>query len=164
VGAYASDASAAAEYARQLAAGLAGRLPPPDISRRDLRRRDWWTGPELYLVIDDYDLVNMPGTESPIAPLVSYIPHAREIGFHIVLSRRSGGMARALSSDPVISRIREAGAAALILSSDPREGALFGDQRGAEMPPGRGVLVRRGRERELVQVLLNDDYAEEAGV
>jgi S-DNA-T family DNA segregation ATPase FtsK/SpoIIIE len=66
-------------------------------------------------------------------------------------------MSRALSSDPVLTRIRDLGTAALMLSSDPREGALFGDQRGLELPPGRGVLARRGREAELVQVLVSDD-------
>lgn len=70
-------------------------------------------------------------------------------------------MARAVVSDPLITRVRELGAAALVLSSDPREGILFGDQRGAELPPGRGVLVRRRRQSELVQVLIGDDLPEE---
>jgi S-DNA-T family DNA segregation ATPase FtsK/SpoIIIE len=161
IGAYASDAEAAQEYSEQLAAKLAERLPPRDISPRDLRRRNWWTGPEFYLVVDDYDMAAVPGRPSPLQPLIDYIPHGKEIGFHIVLTRRSGGMARALTTDPVISRIRELGSAALILSSDAREGALFGDQRGAEMPPGRGVLVRRRQEKELVQVLIGDDLIEE---
>lgn len=161
IGAYASDAEAAREYSEQLAAKLAERLPPRDISPRDLRRRDWWTGPDFYLVVDDYDMVALPGHPSPLEPLIGYIPHGREIGFHIVLARRSGGMARALTADPVISRIRELGTAALILSSDTREGILFGDQRGAELPPGRGVLVRRRQEKELVQVLIGDDAIDE---
>jgi DNA segregation ATPase FtsK/SpoIIIE, S-DNA-T family len=27
------------------------------ISARELRDRTWWTGPDLYLVADDYDLL-----------------------------------------------------------------------------------------------------------
>ncbi|HYZ55276.1 MAG TPA: type VII secretion protein EccCa [Streptosporangiaceae bacterium] len=161
IGAYAGDAEATQAYSEQLAAKLAERLPPRDISPRDLRRRNWWTGPEFYLVVDDYDMVAVPGRPSPLQPLIDYIPHSREIGLHIVVARRSGGMARALTTDPVISRIRELGSAALILSSDAREGVLFGDQRGAEMPPGRGVLVRRRQEKALVQVLIGDDLLEE---
>jgi DNA segregation ATPase FtsK/SpoIIIE, S-DNA-T family len=157
IGAYASDDHAAGTYAGQLAETLAGRLPPPEISAADLRRRSWWTGPELYLVIDDYDLLAAPGRMSPVEQLVSYLAHGRDVGFHVVLARRSGGMSRVLASDPVLARIRDMGTAALMLSSDPREGALFGDQRGFELPPGRGVLVRRGREAELVQVLMSDD-------
>jgi S-DNA-T family DNA segregation ATPase FtsK/SpoIIIE len=161
IGGYASDANAAGQYAEQLAAKLAARLPPPDISPRDLRKRNWWRGPELYLVIDDYDMVAMPGRHPPLQPLIDYIPHAREIGFHIVFSRRSGGLARALVSDPMISRVRDLGASVLMLSSDPREGVLFGDQRGVEMPPGRGVLLRRGKEKEIIQVLIDDELLEE---
>jgi S-DNA-T family DNA segregation ATPase FtsK/SpoIIIE len=159
IGAYASDEQAAGVYAGQLAETLAGRLPPHDISAADLRRRDWWTGPELYLVIDDYDLLAAPGRTSPLDQLAGHIAYGRDIGFHIVVARRSSGMSRVLSSDPVITRIRDMGTAALMLSSDPREGTLFGDQRGFELPPGRGILVRRGQAAELVQVLLTDEPA-----
>jgi S-DNA-T family DNA segregation ATPase FtsK/SpoIIIE len=159
VGAYAGDAVTAHAYAEQLAATLAGRMPPPGISPRALRERSWWTGPELYLVVDDYDLVT--GVQSPLQPVVGYIPHGRETGFHVVLTRRSGGIARALMTDPVISRIRELGAVSLLLSSDPREGVIVGGVRGADLPPGRGILVRRRQDNELVQVIMDDDGLQE---
>jgi DNA segregation ATPase FtsK/SpoIIIE, S-DNA-T family len=56
----------------------------------------------------------------------------------------------------VVSRIRDLGAVTLVLSADPREGVIAGDVRGAERPPGRGVLVRRRAANEVVQVLLSD--------
>ena len=150
-----------ADYAEQLALVLAERLPPAYASPRRLRQRDWWSGPEFYLVVDDYDMVAGSGRDSPLQPVIEYLPHAREIGRHVVVTRRSGGIARALAADPLISRIRELGATGLILSSDPREGVLLGDQRGAEMPPGRGYLIRRRQGKELIQVLLSDEYPEE---
>jgi S-DNA-T family DNA segregation ATPase FtsK/SpoIIIE len=155
MGAYAGDASAARAYAGQLAATLEGRLPPAGISTRELRERAWWTGPELYLVVDDYDLV--ASAQSPLQPLVDYLAQGREIGFHVVLARRSGGIARALLFDPVISRIRELGAASLLLSADSREGVIVGGVRGADLLPGRGILVRRRQDNELVQVVMDDD-------
>jgi DNA segregation ATPase FtsK/SpoIIIE, S-DNA-T family len=161
VGAYAGDAHATGEYAGQLAATLAGRLPPPDISPKELRRRSWWSGPELYLVIDDYDIVGSNATSLPLRPLIDLIAYGAEIGFHVVVARRSGGFGRAMMTDPLISRVREVGAAGLLLSSDPREGVLIGSQRGAERPPGRGVLVRRSHPDELVQVLVSDPDSEE---
>ncbi len=33
------------------------RLPGPDVTPQQLRDRSWWTGPELYVLVDDYDLV-----------------------------------------------------------------------------------------------------------
>jgi DNA segregation ATPase FtsK/SpoIIIE, S-DNA-T family len=109
-------------------------------------------------VIDDYDLAE--GASSPLRPLLDYLPSGREIGFHVVVTRKSGGIARALLTDPVISRIRELGAVSLVLSADAREGAIAGGVRGTDLPPGRGVLVRRRTDNEMVQVLLSDEPVE----
>jgi S-DNA-T family DNA segregation ATPase FtsK/SpoIIIE len=106
--------------------------------------------------VDDYDLVAGART-SPLQPLLEYAAQGRETGFHIVVARRSGGISRALMTDPLITRVRELGAAGLLLSSDPREGVLVGSRRGAPMPPGRGVLVRRQEGDLLVQIAVGDD-------
>jgi len=154
VGAYAGDARTAGAYATQLAETLAGRVPPPGISARELRDRAWWSGPELYLVVDDYDLVE--GPSSPLRPLFDYLSSGRETGFHAVVARRSGGIARALAADAAVSRMRDLGAVTLVLSADSREGVIAGNVRGADQPPGRGVLIRRRVPNEVVQVLLSD--------
>jgi DNA segregation ATPase FtsK/SpoIIIE, S-DNA-T family len=60
-------------------------------------------------------------------------------------------------TDPVISRIRELGAVSPVLSADPREGVIAGGVRGSSLPPGRGVLVRRRADNEMIQVLLRDE-------
>jgi S-DNA-T family DNA segregation ATPase FtsK/SpoIIIE len=151
VGAYAGDASAAREYTSQLAAKLAERMPPPGLSSSELQARTWWTGPELYLVADDYDLA-ATGQTGPLAPLIDYIPQAREIGLHVILARRVSGMSRALTSDPLLTRIRDLGTAGLILSGDAREGILLGTERAALRPPGRGMLIRRRQPPVLIQV------------
>jgi S-DNA-T family DNA segregation ATPase FtsK/SpoIIIE len=68
IGAHAGDARTASAYAQQLAEVLAGRVPLAGISPRELEDRAWWTGPELYLVVDDYDLAE--GASSPLRPLL----------------------------------------------------------------------------------------------
>ena len=40
-----------------LAEKLKERLPPSDITQQQLKERSWWSGPDLYVLIDDYDLV-----------------------------------------------------------------------------------------------------------
>jgi S-DNA-T family DNA segregation ATPase FtsK/SpoIIIE len=157
IGAQAGDAQLTAAYVAQLEEKLKERLPPPDISPQDLRRRNWWTGPELYLVVDDYDLVTGASSRGPLAPLADYLTQSRELGFHLMVARRVGGISRALMSDPVISRMRELGSPGLVLSGDHREGVLLGDQRAVQRPPGRGVLVRRGKPAEVVQTVLDED-------
>ncbi|MFB9831714.1 type VII secretion protein EccCa [Actinoallomurus acaciae] len=157
VGAHAGDAAYASAYVEQVIGKLQERLPPPGISSRDLRERNWWTGPDLYLVVDDYDLVAGTASRGPLAPLAEYLTQARELGFHLVLARRVGGSARALMSDPVLSRLTELGSPGLVLSGEPREGVLIGDQRAARRPPGRGALVRRGAPVRLIQTVLDED-------
>lgn len=146
----------AAAYVEQLTAKLSERMPPPGISSRELRLRDWWSGPELYAVVDDYDLVSgQAGQRGPLAPLADYLTHAADIGFHLVIARRVTGAGRALLSDPLISRMQEFGTGGLILSGDPREGVLIGDQRAARRPAGRGTLVGRRIQPAIVQTVLD---------
>jgi len=136
VGAYAGDANAARLYVEQVAARLAERLPPPDTTMEQLRDSSWWTGPEFYVVVDDYDLVGGSGRTSPLTPLVDYLPQAREIGLHVVVARRVAGLSRSQMREQLLSRVRELGTAGLVLSGDPREGVVLGDER-AGPPPSR---------------------------
>ena len=159
IGAYAGDAYAAEVYAGELGERLAERLPPTDISARELRDRSWWTGPELYLVVDDMDMVGGGGT-SPLAPLVPFLPQAREVGFHVVAAHRSAGASRTLMSSSLLGKVVELGTDGLLLSGEPREGVLLGGVRPAAQPPGRGVLVRRGRPPVVMQVALDPNDAQ----
>jgi S-DNA-T family DNA segregation ATPase FtsK/SpoIIIE len=126
------------------------RLPGPDVTARELRERSWWTGPELFVLVDDYDLV-VSGPTNPLTPLVEYLPQARDIGLHLVLTRRSGGAGRALY-EPVIQRLRELSAPGMVMSGSPEEGALIGNVKPVPLPPGRGRLITRREGTRLVQV------------
>ncbi|MFG2525141.1 type VII secretion protein EccCa [Streptomyces sp. NPDC048527] len=154
VGAYAGDANAARVYTEQVTAKLAERLPPPDVTMEQLRDRSWWTGPEFYFVIDDYDLV--AGRTSPLAALTDYLPQAREIGLHVVVARRVTGYSRNQVNEQLLNRLKELGTAGLVLSGEHREGVLIGSERAAQRPPGRGVLVSRNSPPALIQVALDD--------
>jgi S-DNA-T family DNA segregation ATPase FtsK/SpoIIIE len=155
IGAYAGDQHAAEVYAAQLAERLAERRPPSTISARELRSRSWWEGPELYLVVDDLDML-ATGTASPLAALMPFLVQARELGFHLVAAHRSAGAGRALMSSSLVGRVAELGASGLLLSGDPREGAVLGGVRSAPQPPGRGVLVSRGG-TSLIQVAVDPE-------
>ncbi|MCB5906944.1 type VII secretion protein EccCa [Streptomyces pinistramenti] len=156
LGAYAGDSNAATAYAEQVAQKLAERLPPPNVTAAQLRDRSWWEGPELYVVVDDYDLVGN-GRNSPLAPLVDYLPQARELGFHLIAARRVSGFGRTALTEPLLTRARELGAAGLVLSGDPKEGVLISGERAEPRPPGRGVLVRRQSPRTVIQIALTED-------
>jgi DNA segregation ATPase FtsK/SpoIIIE, S-DNA-T family len=150
LGGYAMSSAALGALLPSVLDLLQGRMPPPDASQAQLRARSWWSGPDIYVVVDDYDLVAAPGG-NPLAAIVEYLPYARDLGLHLIMARRSGGAARALF-EPLLASLRDLGCMGLMMSGRPDEGALLGSGRPARLPPGRGVLVTRGGDEQLVQV------------
>ncbi len=134
---------------------LAARMPGPDVSQQQLRTRSWWSGPEIYVVIDDYDLVAGASGSNPLAPLLDYLPHAKDLGLHVIVARRSGGAARAMF-DPLLAGLRDLGCSGLMMSASPDEGVLLGSVRPSQLPPGRGTLLTRSHSDQLIQVAWSD--------
>ncbi|KAA0099022.1 type VII secretion protein EccCa [Mycolicibacterium sp. P1-18] len=147
---YAISASSAEAHVATAAKMLIDRLPDERVTQQQLRDRSWWSGPEVFVVVDDYDLV-AGTTGNPLLPLLDLLPHARDLGLHLVIARRSGGAARAMF-DPILARVKDLGAAGLMMSASPEEGVLLGSVRPGPLPPGRGTLIRRGHADLLVQV------------
>jgi len=134
----------------ELAAYLEHRIPGHDVTPQQLRHRSWWSGAEVFLVVDDYDLVATQ-QGSPVQALLPLLPQALDVGLHLVVARRAGGASRALY-EPVIQALRDLAAPGLVLSGSPDEGPLIGGVRPAPAPPGRGRLVTRDRGVDVVQL------------
>ncbi|MBF4163541.1 type VII secretion protein EccCb [Nocardioides acrostichi] len=138
-----STAQRASAALTDLAGYLEARLPGPEVTPVELKRRSWWRGAEVYVLVDDHDLVAAGAhAPSPLAPLVPLLAHGRDVGLHVVVARRSAGAARALH-DPLLQTVRDLGSPTLLLSGDPQEGPLAGAVRAERMPPGRARLVTR---------------------
>ena len=155
---YASNGEAAGQAISDVAASLRRRLPGSDVTAARLRDRSWWSGPEVYVLVDDYDLVASTGaaaTANPLLPLLEFLPQAKDVGLHLVLARRSGGASRALF-EPVIARLRELASPGLMMSGSPDEGPLLDGVKPTPMPPGRAVLLGRKAGRRRVQIALLD--------
>ena len=146
VAVYSATTQATENAVANIVTTLTERLPGPEVTPQQLRERSWWSGPDIYLLIDDYDLVP-DGTFAPLKPL---IPHAWDIGFHVVVSRKSGGMQRALY-DPFLSELKDQSPTVMLLSIDREEGTLFGVKPSVQTP-GRGTLVSRGTNVGVCQV------------
>ncbi|MGB2569332.1 type VII secretion protein EccCa [Micromonospora citrea] len=147
---YGSAAPYTGELIESVAGYMQARIPGPEVTPAQLRERSWWSGPELFVLVDDYDLV-ANGPANPLRGLEEYLPQARDIGLHLVLARRSGGAARA-QYEPVVQRLRELSTAGLVMSGSPDEGQLVGPVRPGPLPPGRGRLVTRREGVRLVQL------------
>jgi S-DNA-T family DNA segregation ATPase FtsK/SpoIIIE len=150
---YAFGASMAAAQAQELAGMLQKRLPHAGLTLKELQAGRWWSGPEVYLVIDDYELV-ATSSGNPLAPLADLLPQARDIGLHVVVARRVRGLSR--SFDSFLNGMRDQGGPGLLLSGDPQEGIVMGQYRATAQAPGRGLLIRRGERAITMQVALTE--------
>jgi DNA segregation ATPase FtsK/SpoIIIE, S-DNA-T family len=157
---YAASSAAAAPLINDVREAMTKRLPPPDLTPQQLRSRSWWEGSDLFLLVDDYDLV--AGASNPVLPLADLISQARDIGLHLILARSAGGAGRAMF-DPIIQRVREMGSPGMIMSGSRDEGALLGSIKPQAQPPGRGYFVERRTGSQLVQVALLEDAAPARG-
>ena len=148
---YATSSVTATALLKEAREALLKRLPPPDLSPTQLRARDWWSGPDLFLIVDDYELV--ANAANPMTMLSELLPQARDIGLHVLLARSAGGAGRAMF-EPVVQRMREMGSPGLVMSGSKDEGPLLGGVRPAALPAGRGYLVERRAGSRLVQTAL----------
>jgi DNA segregation ATPase FtsK/SpoIIIE, S-DNA-T family len=150
LGGYAASPPALEAIIPDVLEALRRRMPPPDASQAQLRARSWWSGPDVYVMVDDYDLV-ASAAGNPLAGLADFLPYARDVGLHVVVARRSGGAERAMF-EPLLAALRDLGCMALMMSGRPEDHAPFGSGRPSRLPPGRGVLVSRPGDEQLVQV------------
>jgi S-DNA-T family DNA segregation ATPase FtsK/SpoIIIE len=152
---YAVSAPVAKQIVTDVTAVLRERVPGPDITPDRLHRRDWWSGPEFFLFIDDYDLL-ASSVNSPFQALVEFLPQAGDIGLHIVLARGAAGSMRT-GMDPLLRRLQESNTPDLALSCPPSEGPLLGNVRPRQFPPGRAMLLTRRQ-----HLVLQTGYAGQA--
>lgn len=133
---YAATTDAMATLVGQLVVTLAARMPSADVTPQELRERSWWEGPELFLLIDDLHLL----PDTLFGPLAPYLPHARDIGLHVVATRKSGAFGRALYS-PLLAGVVDAQPDVLVFSADPADGPIAGVKTALAIA-GRAQLVR----------------------
>ncbi|OBH07475.1 MULTISPECIES: type VII secretion protein EccCa [unclassified Mycobacterium] len=146
---YAGSPAALGATVPDLLDSLRRRMPPSDASPAQLSAGSWWSGPDLYVLIDDHDLV-ATAAGNPLGAVVDYLPYAKDLGLHLVVARR-GGAERALF-EPLLTGLRDLGCMTLTMSGRPDESTPWGAGRPQRLPPGRGVLATRAGDDQLVQV------------
>ncbi|OLZ55982.1 type VII secretion protein EccCa [Amycolatopsis keratiniphila] len=147
---YAVSAAQLESMVKDVHGSMTRRLPGPDVTQEQLKTRSWWTGPELFVIVDDYDLVATQ-TSNPLKPLAEFLAQAKDVGLHIVVVRRSGGASRAMF-DPILGKLREIAAPGMVMNGSRDEGNLVANVKPSQMPPGRGNLVTRKHGKQLMQV------------
>jgi type VII secretion protein EccCb len=137
------------ESIQALAANLAKRLPPSDLTAAQLRSRSWWTGPDVVLLVDDWHMiVAASGALPPMAPLAPLLPAAADIGLHVILTCQMS-QAHKATMDRFVGPLYGSGSPALFLSGDKQE-FPSSEIKLKRRPPGQGFFVTPDG-REVIQ-------------
>ncbi|WP_407916403.1 type VII secretion protein EccCa [Kitasatospora sp. NE20-6] len=131
------------------------RVPNQEINPAQLKLRDWWTGPELFIVVDDYDLVSGSAASHPFAAVLEYLAQGTELGLHLVVARSANGAGRAMS-DPLLRKLQEVNTPALLLSCPASEGYMFGSVKPRQLPAGRALHITRRRTVQVQTALVGE--------
>ncbi|MGW1108812.1 type VII secretion protein EccCa [Streptomyces sp. NPDC002540] len=136
------------------------RVPGPDITPSRMRLADWWTGPRLFVLADDYDMIGGGlGVGHPFELLFEHLALGHEVGLHIVVTRSATGAGRGLN-DQLLRRLDEVNTPGLLMSCPPSEGYMFGNIKPRNLPPGRAQYIAR-RKAVLMQTALLNEPSEE---
>ncbi|MCS4535652.1 type VII secretion protein EccCa [Corynebacterium sp. HS2168-gen11] len=149
--AYSATAKKTATVLQDLLVTLKRRLPPAEITAKELKDHSWWQGPELFLVIDDIDVL----ADEHLRELAEYISQAKDIGFHIIATRKTGGLSRALYH-PFFTELKDQAPLVAVLDAEKEDGAIWGVTPQA-FPPGRATLAVQGQSWGTVQFAQVDE-------
>ena len=123
-----------------------------ELARRSAERV---AGRRIVVLVDDFDMIGS-GDRDLLRPLLPFLPSARDLGLHLVLSRPVAGASRAMY-DPVLQSVRDTGGSVLLMSGEHGEGQILPRTYAEPLPPGRGRFLRRGEAPFLVQIALPDE-------
>lgn len=130
----------------EVARALEKRAPTGTETREQRRNRSWWSGPEIFLFVDDYAMVANAAPQA-FAPLAPHWGNGHQLGIHGVVGCPMALANRLLGSGNSLPKLtNDAGGAALIMDGLRSEGPVL-NQRLESRPKGRGVLLtNQGRE------------------
>jgi len=117
------------------------RMPGPEIGPERLAKRDWWTGPRLFVLIDDYDMI-VSGIDRPADGLVEFLAQGAEIGLHVVVARSTSSAARGMT-DSLLRRLWDLATPGVLFSYPREEGSFLGQAKPLTLPTGRAQFVHR---------------------
>lgn len=146
---------------RDLIEGLGGfaarmreRRAPDGVTSQQLKERSWWSGPEIFVVVDDYHMVVQRGQGNPLDPLKDLIVDGRDTGLHLIAARNIA-QADSAMYDNILGQMKNLNSSGLIMDGSRLDGMLVGDVKATKQPTGRGIFVEPlHARRDLVQAAL----------
>lgn len=134
---------------------LEPRRPSSQTSLAQLRRRDWWSGPDIFVIVDNaHDFASRGQFDDPLQQLKPYMAIGRDIGFHVVASWLSGQVSNQIYGKTLLAELKKLQVPGIMMSVPREENVLLHEVRGAgdQGCPGRGTFASSTSDVELVQV------------
>ncbi|AQA06966.1 type VII secretion protein EccCa (plasmid) [Mycobacterium sp. TJFP1] len=131
---------------------LGARELPPGIDAKTRAARSWWSGPEIFMIIDDYHLFANTrnfGDQPAIFKMLPQLENeALAKGWHFVLARAAEEFFIAVNRDPILRRMIGDAAPTVMLSGNKFDGQI-GDQKFENFGiPGRARYLESGFARK----------------
>lgn len=106
---------------------LAQRAPRKDqgLSPRALRERSWFTGPEIFVIVDGYNRIgSQPGVMAPLDELVPFLSASTDLGVHVIMSTSAAGLSSQFMTNKMYKLLNEQTSPLMLLSGPPTEGRI----------------------------------------
>ncbi|MUL64740.1 type VII secretion protein EccC [Mycobacterium sp. CBMA 234] len=147
--------------------GLAGllekRRPPAGLTAAELSGWTYRNGHDNhvhYLIIDDVDQIpDAPAVSGPFVgqrpwtALLGLLSQASELGLRVIVTARAAGSAHAIMTAPLLRRLNELQATAVMLSGNPQDSGRIRGHRFNRLPAGRAMLLGDSDEATYVQLI-----------
>lgn len=117
--------------------------------RKRLDQPGQWPGPDLFVLVDDYQLLPH---DNPLAPFAALVDQPEDIGLHLVVGRIATGASRALTDDPLLSALHVHPTPGVVGDGSAFERSLLGSTAPKRCAPGHGTLVDRDRHATPVSI------------
>lgn len=131
---------------------LTSRDLPADIDAETRAARSWWTGPEIFVVIDDYHVFANTrnfGDQPAVFQSLPWLENeSLARGLHFVVARAAEELFIAVNRDPILRRMLSDGTPTVMLSGNKFDGQI-GEQKFENFGiPGRARYVETGFARK----------------
>ncbi|HUO41308.1 MAG TPA: type VII secretion protein EccCa [Mycobacterium sp.] len=137
------------DMAAEVARVLETRLPPDHATQAELAAGVRWSGPQIFVVVDNEETIQSwdsgmsfaPGAAGyPLEPLLGFLDRGREVGLHLLVSRRIGNWGRAVAS-PLVGRMLQLNVPGVVMDGPRAQGEIMGGVTASTQPAGRGIYV-----------------------
>jgi S-DNA-T family DNA segregation ATPase FtsK/SpoIIIE len=128
-------------------------MPPPGTDPEAMLANKFWTGPEIFIVVDDITSWSM--MSNPLAGLAEYIEFGSEIGLHVIATADIRSWTQQAQGLGTLGRIVGGLAPVLILDGRRAHGVIAHDVHAEPQRAGKGIFATASR-REGVLVAWSD--------